>query len=173
MDPKGLPVGTGGPFSLLTLSFPAPTGSKFEKRTGPCPAVLEGLRELTRVRQGFSVFERFGGLSRGRIGPGGSTGLQNQLARLEPGWVGSIPTRSRQMQEPARVTGPRRFRPHRPTPDGVGFWESLLNRRVLTRSAPSIGRNHCGEGTPAGDPESGGQRGKGPATPGSGGKRTP
>ncbi len=38
------------------------------------------------------------------MGSGGPTGLQNQLARLIPGWVGSIPTRSRQIgwQAPGR-----------------------------------------------------------------------
>ena len=33
----------------------------------------------------------------GRRRSGGLTGLQNQLARLNPGLVGSIPTRSRHM----------------------------------------------------------------------------
>ncbi len=47
----------------------------------------------------------------GRIGTGVSSGLQNQRARLKPGWVGSIPTRPRHplvilfhmSQEPLRI----------------------------------------------------------------------
>ncbi len=59
----------------------------------------------------------------GRRRSGGLTGLQNQLARLNPGLVGSIPTRSRHRAHARFVMTGRRAQP--PTdpcrgPDGAG-----------------------------------------------------
>src|SRR5258705_7264583 len=60
-------------------------------RAGSGKQVTEVTRGLTLPQKGASVSEGGAG---GRIGPGGPTGLQNQLGSF---WtsVGSIPTRSR------------------------------------------------------------------------------
>ena len=72
------------------------------------------------------------GWPRGRIGTGVPSGLQNQCARLEPGWVGSIPTRPRH--------------PWRKVPPSIHFtslthsvpWYARAPRFLTVPPAPSI-----------------------------------
>ena len=93
-----------------------------ESRSQPVSGRRQGRGTGLRGLAGEPRSSMMGLRTRGRMGSGGPTGLQNQLARLNPGPVGSIPTRSRQVRRRCRHQGSVPATPEAPRePAGVAL----------------------------------------------------